>query len=71
MLDKFGQLALKAVNSLNYEAGKNTYTIEVVDEDATNELGVITVVITVTDRNEGPSAPEAALRPGAVAQHRT
>ena len=61
-LDKFGQLALKAVNSFNYEGGKNTYTVEVVDADAANELGVIMVVITVTDSERGPVCPEAALR---------
>ena len=62
-LDKFGQLALKAVNSFNYESAKNTYTVEVMDEDAANELGVIMVVITVTDRNEDPSAPKQHFGP--------
>ena len=62
-LDKFGQLALKAVNSFNYESAKNTYTVEVMDEDAASELGVIMVIITVTDVNEYPSAPKQHFGP--------
>ena len=69
-LDKFGQLALKAVNSFNYESGKNIYTVEVMDEDAANELGVIMVVITVTDRNEDPSAPRQHFGPALPTQYR-
>ena len=61
-LDKFGQLALMPVTHLDHEAAKNTYTIEVMDADAASELGVITVVITVTDVNEAPRGPSPALR---------
>ena len=70
--DKFGQLALMPVTHLDYEAAKNVYTVEVMDEDADSELGVITVVITVTDVNEAPSVPGPALRPRRrPAQHRS
>ena len=62
--DKFGQLALKPVTHLDYESAKNVYTVEVMDEDAANELGVITVVITVTDVNEAPSSPAQHFGPG-------
>ena len=65
-LDKFGQLALMPVTHLDHEAAKNTYTIEVMDADAASELGVITVVITVTDVNEAPRGPSPALRPSAL-----
>ena len=61
--DKFGQLALLPVTHLDHEAAKNTYTIEVMDEDAASALGVITVVITVTDVNEAPSAPAQHFGP--------
>ena len=62
-LDKFGQLALMPVTHLDHEAAKNTYTIEVMDADAASELGVITVVITVTDVNEAPKAPAQHFGP--------
>ena len=61
--DKFGQLALLPVTHLDYEAAKNTYTVEVMDEDAANALGIITVVITVTDVNEAPSSPAQHFGP--------
>ena len=63
-VDKFGQLALKPVTHLDHEGGKNTYVVEVMDADAANELGVITVMITVTDVNERPSAPAQHFGPG-------
>ena len=62
--DKFGQLALMPVTKLDHEAAKNTYTIEVMDEDAANELGVIMVIITVTDRNDPPDNPKQHFGPG-------
>ena len=65
--DKFGQLALKPVTHLDYESGKNTYVVEVMDEDAAQELGVITVNITVTDVNEPPSPPAQHFGPSAPA----
>ena len=46
--DKFGQLALQPVTNLDRET-KDTYTITV---------GKTTVVVTVTDVNDAPSAPE-------------
>jgi hypothetical protein len=66
-LDKFGQLALIPVTDLDHEGGKNVYTVEVMDEDAANELGVITVIITVTNVNERPSAPAQHFGPSAPA----
>ena len=62
-LDKFGQLALMPVTHLDAEGEKNVYTVEVMDEDAASELGVITVIITVTDVNEPPSAPAQHFGP--------
>ena len=66
-LDKYGQLALMPVTHLDHEAAKNSYTIEVMDADAANELGVITVIITVTDVNEAPSKPAEHFGPGTPA----
>ena len=70
-LDKFGQLALMPVTHLNAEGDKNVYTVEVMDADADRELGVITVIITVTDVNEAPSVSCPALRPKPADKHRS
>ena len=59
--DKAGQLAAKVVTHFDFESDKNTYTIEVADEDAEIEIGVITVNIQVTDVNEAPSDPMELL----------
>ena len=55
--DKRGQLAANVVTQFNFEAGKNTYTIEVTDLNAVVPVGVVRVTITVLDVNEAPSAP--------------
>ena len=55
--DKVGQLALAPVHHLDYEGGKNTYVIEVMDPDAAFEVATYRVTITVMDVNEAPTAP--------------
>ena len=55
--DKLGQLALMPVTHLDFESGKNVYTIEVSDPDAEIDVSVFRVTITVMDVNEAPSAP--------------
>ena len=70
-LDKFGQLALKPVADLDYESDKNQYVVEIMDADAANELGVIMVIITVTDVNEAPSKPAEHFGPGVPTEHRS
>ena len=55
--DKLGQLALMPVTHLDFEYGKNVYTIEVSDPDAEIDVSVFRVVITVMDVNEAPTAP--------------
>ena len=56
--DKGGQLALVSVNHLDFEASKNSYTIEFSDEAADSNVYRVTIV--VTDVNEAPSMPEEA-----------
>ena len=55
--DKEGQLALAPVTHLDYESGKNTYTIEIMDPDADIDVSVFRVTIMVMDVNEPPTAP--------------
>ena len=55
--DKAGQLAAAAVNHFDYEADRNTYTIEVVDPDPQAEISMYRVTIMVMDVNEPPTPP--------------
>ena len=55
--DKGDQLAARVVSDFDFEAGKNTYTIEVTDTGAVVPLGAVRVTIRVMDVNEAPSAP--------------
>ena len=56
--DKMGQLALKPVNHLDFEASKNSYIIEFSDDSADSDVYRVTIL--VTDVNEAPSMPMEA-----------
>ena len=62
--DKMGQVALavtptgEPITDLDYEASKNSYTIEFSEGEANSDI--IRVTILVTDVNEAPSMPEEA-----------
>ena len=58
-----GQITIGRVTELelNYEAAPNSYTVDVSAMDTAGEKGTVTVIISVTDRNEPPAftnAPE-------------
>ena len=61
-----GQITIGGVTELelNYEAAPNSYTVDVSAMDTAGEKGTVTVIISVTDRNEPPAftnAPEVAI----------
>ena len=66
--DKAGQIALghDPVTTLDYEAVKNSYVIEITDPDAEAELSTYRVTINVLDVNEAPTAPEELRGPPPV-----
>ena len=55
--DKAGQLAAAMVTHFDYEAEKNTYTIEVFDPDSQIDISTYRITITVMDVNEPPTPP--------------
>ena len=52
-----GQIAVKPVTHLDYEAQRNTFEVQVSAADSEGERGMATVTIVVTNVNEAPSAP--------------
>ena len=55
------QISTKAGESYDFEATKNTYTVEVKADDEKGGTGKITVTINVTDADEQPDTPDAPM----------
>ena len=61
--DKTGQLAAAMVTHFDYEAEKNTYTIEVIDPDSQVDISTYRITIMVMDVNEPPTPPSELRGP--------
>ena len=61
--DKSGQLAAAVVTHFDYEAEKNTYTIEVTDPDSQVDVSTYRITIMVIDVNEPPTPPSELRSP--------
>ena len=68
-----GQITIGGVTELelNYEAAPNSYTVDVSAMDTAGEKGTVTVIISVTDRNEPPAFTNAPAAPIKYAENGT